>query len=71
MSSIWRKRKALLRLYKWDDLTSLVVNDMRQQLGLPDDPDAEFHYLGGLDHRGNPFIRIDLTPLPGTPKFKP
>jgi hypothetical protein len=65
------KKKALVQLYQWDDLTRLVVKDMRQRLGLPEDPDAEFHYIGGLDLSCNPFIRIDLTPLPGTRKLKP
>ena len=60
-----------MRVYKWDALTRLVVNHMRQQLGFPDNPHAEFHYIGGVDPKGNPFIRIDLTPLPGIAKFKP
>jgi hypothetical protein len=65
------KRKALVRLYRWDDLTRLVHRDMREKFDLPEDPSAEFHYIGGVDVRQNPFIRIDMTPLPGVPKFRP
>ena len=70
-SNMKAKKDALVRVYTWQDLTRLAVHDMHHQLGILEDSSAEFHYIGGLDPKGNPFIRIDLTPLPGTPKFKP
>lgn len=66
-----QKPKALVKLYSWNDLTALVVRDLRKQYGIPINDKAEFHYMGGVDERGNPFIRIDLTPMHGVAKFKP
>jgi hypothetical protein len=65
------KQKALVKLYNWKDLTTLVMQDLHKQYGLPVNPDDEFHYIGGTDTRGNPCIRIDLTPIPGVKKFQP
>jgi hypothetical protein len=65
------KKQVLVKTYNWNDLTRLVVADMRQRLGIPVESPDEFHYIGGLDPRANPFIRIDLTPMEGVAKFEP
>jgi hypothetical protein len=66
-----KKQKVLVKVYSWHDLVRLAVRDLRQQHGIPVDSPDEFHYVGGLDARRNPFIRLDLTPMPGVAKFEP
>ena len=61
------QRKALAKLYSWKDLTRLAIRDLQAKTGLHDD-EAEFHYVGGLDCAGNPFIRVDLAPMEQTTK---
>ncbi len=66
-----KKKKALVRMYSWSDLTRLATKDMCSRLGVPFNEDTEFHYMGGVDARGNPFIRLDLTPIAGSPDLVP
>jgi hypothetical protein len=55
-------RKTMVKLYSWKDLTRLAIADMQTRMG-EQNPDAEFHYIGGLDFEMNPFIRVDMDPL--------
>jgi hypothetical protein len=57
-------------MYKWNDLVRLAIADTQLKHGSKPN-EVDIHYIGGLDEHKNPFIRIDLTPLPNLPKLKP
>lgn len=63
------KKKAIVKFYNWQALAKLALKDMREQLNLSEE-DADVHYIGGLDTRKNPFMRFDVTPMKGWPRFK-
>jgi hypothetical protein len=56
------RKKSTVRYFDWRALVRLAVHDMEQS-GIKREPDDDFHYIGGLDLQGNPFIRVDLDPL--------
>jgi hypothetical protein len=64
-------KKVLVSLYRWDDLTRLAVIDMHKRLGLTLNADSEFHFIVACDVNGIPYLRLDLTPLPGIENFEP
>ena len=48
-------------MYNWKQLTRLILDDLKRN-GTP--VTGKFHVMGGADAKGNPYIRIDLTPIP-------
>jgi hypothetical protein len=59
---VHKSKRALVKVYNWEALTYLVIQDMCRANNIPV-PKHNIHYLAGLDAENHPFIRLDLNPL--------
>jgi hypothetical protein len=55
-------RKTVVKIYDHRALLKLALRDLARTLGVAT-VTGKFHYIGGLDTEGRPFLRIDLKPF--------
>ena len=56
------QQRTIVKLYAWKALCRLILDDLAQKTGRMEIK-GRFHYIGGVDREGNPFLRVDITPL--------